>query len=224
MSTWGERVTDLTTKGRERLIQLEISDQIVGTSLAGDVLLTIPGTHVTEERLAEALGCDAKDLELKGHVVRQKIQELRPVLCRRRTHRRWGAHRPAVQLLSPARWRFEPSLGEGTVYLDLSQLPPDGAIQALREKRLFVTREGPSDAFWPLGCRWSGGFELLIEPVQTHIKREDAGSLWKVVLGGRAVQLLQDLRVDRPDRDCDNSFGQWLNLPVCLAVRGPAGI
>ena len=60
----------------------------MGTSLAGDVLLTIPGSQVTEERLAEALGCDVKDLELKGQVVRQRIRELRPVLCRRRTHRR----------------------------------------------------------------------------------------------------------------------------------------
>ena len=56
-----------------------------------------------------------------------------------------------MRRLSPARWRFEPSLGEGTVQLDLSQLPPDGAIQAVREKRLFVTREGPPEAFWPPG-------------------------------------------------------------------------
>ncbi|CAK9066210.1 Conserved oligomeric Golgi complex subunit 5 [Durusdinium trenchii] len=92
-------------------------------------LLEVPPARLTLLRAGAELPSKAALGEVEGLTLREGLVDCRPLLCR----------------LRAPNDRAEPSLGEGTVEVDVAKLPEGETIQAIREERRYVTME---EACW----------------------------------------------------------------------------
>ncbi|CAJ1400692.1 unnamed protein product [Effrenium voratum] len=137
---------------RYQIMSLSQSDRgILGTNLAGAEICLVPKEHLPTkltaqcllELVANSLGASVQEMALMREVGGsnlagdEPIDEVDTLVVKQAVGEADGT-RPVVCQRAQGEY-FEPSLGEGSVDINLEDLPQDGCIQAIKENRPFVT-------------------------------------------------------------------------------------